>query len=115
MAAFGRVPGEDWEELARVLDAGVEDLSREAQALALERASRRLRVGQLDAHDEEHLRVVWDELRTVVLRASLERLAAKGQLKIVGIADDGHLLYERPGPSPAEAREDTARRGSRHE
>ena len=94
MAPFDHVPREDWEQLARVLDAGVDDLSPDAQARAFERASRRLGVQRLNEHDDDHLRVLWDELRAVVLRASLERLAVKGELKVVGVSRDGQLLYE---------------------
>ena len=96
MAAFDRVPAGEWDQLRRVLDAGVDDLSADARELAVQRASRRLAVAQLDVHDDEHLRVLWDELRAVVLRAALERLAATGELRVVGVADDGQLVYEPP-------------------
>ena len=97
MARFDDVPRADWEQLARVLDARIDDLSAAGRAIALERASRRLGVQRLDEHDDEHLRVLWDELRAVVLRASLERLAAEGELEVAGVAEDGQLVYERPG------------------
>lgn len=99
MAAFDRVSTDDWEQLARVLDAGVDELSAEQRALALERACRRLGTDELDAQDDEKLRVLWDELRAVVLRVMLERLVAKGRLEIVGVAGDGHLVYEPPARS----------------
>ena len=111
MAAFDRVPAEDWEQLGHVLDAGVDDLSGDAQALAVQRASRRLGVDDLDVHEDEHLRALWDELRAIVLRASLERLAAKGELRIAGVARDGQLVYERADRLPAEAPEDSAPAG----
>ena len=97
MAAYDRVPADVWEQLAQVLDAGVDHLSGEQEALAIARASRRLGVASVDAQDEGHLRVLWDELRAVVLRASLDRLVARGQLAVAGVAADGRLIYERPG------------------
>jgi hypothetical protein len=98
MANLEDVPGHEWEQLAQVLDARVDDLSGEQQALAVERAVRRLGGGELDARNEDHLRILWDELRAATLRALLDRLVAKGQLAIAGVADSGHLLHRcRPG------------------
>ena len=96
MPAFDRIPADDWDELARVFDAGIDDLSAEQQALAAGRASRRVGVAELDAREEEHLRVLWDELRAAALRASLDRLVAKRELEVAGVADSGHLLYRCP-------------------
>ena len=96
MAIFDRVPSEDWERLAHVLDAGIDELSAEQQALAVERASRRCGIAELDMRDEGHLRVVWDELRAAALRAALDRLVARGELEVAGVAESGHLLYGRP-------------------
>ena len=93
MGAFDRIPCEEWQQLARVLDAGIDKLSGEQEALAAERAARRCGVGELDAGDEEHLRVLWDELRAAVLRDSLERLVAERELEVAGVAESGHLLY----------------------
>jgi hypothetical protein len=89
---------DDWEQLVRVLDANIDDLSAEQQALAVERASRRVGVAERDMRDEEHLRIVWDELRAAALRALLTRLVAKGELTVAGVADSGQLLYRcQPG------------------
>ncbi len=96
MAAFERISAGEWEQLARVLDAGIEHLSEEQQALAVERASRRFGVAELDASDENHLRILWDELRAAALRASLDRLVAKRELQVADVADTGHLVYRRP-------------------
>jgi len=99
MAAFDRIPRHEWEQLAGVLDAGVGELSVEQEALAVERASRRCGVAELDARDEQHLRVLRDELRAAVLRGSLDRLVEKRELEVAGVADSGHLLYRPPtGP-----------------
>jgi hypothetical protein len=97
VSAFDHIAADDWEQLARVLDANIDDLSAEQQALAVERASRRVGVAELDTRDEEHLRIVWDELRTAALRALLTRLVAKGELEVAGIADGGQLLYRCQG------------------
>jgi hypothetical protein len=98
MANLEDVPGHEWEQLAQVLDARVDDLSGEQQALAVERAVRRLGGGELDARNEDHLRILWDELRAATLRALLDGLVAKGQLAIAGVADSGHLLHRcQPG------------------
>jgi hypothetical protein len=90
------VSAEEWEQLARVLDAGIDELSGEQQARAVERASRRVGVPELNLRDEEQLRILWDELRAAVLRASLDRLVAKRKLEVAGIAASGHLLYRAP-------------------
>jgi hypothetical protein len=97
MAALDDVPAHEWEQLARVLDARIDDLSGEQQALAVERAVRRVGDGEFDARDEHHVRILWDELRAATLRALLGRLVAEGQLEVAGVADSGHLLY-RPSP-----------------
>jgi hypothetical protein len=96
MATLDDVPAHEWEQLAQVLDAGIDDLSDEQQALAVERAVRRVGVGELDAQNEDHMRILWDQLRAAALRASLDRLVAKGQLEVAGVADNGHLLHRRP-------------------
>ncbi len=96
VGAFEHLPVEDWEQLARVLDARIDDLSPEQQARAVRRASRRIGIADLDAQDEQHLRVLWDELRAVALRESLARLVAKRELEVAGVADDGYLVYTRP-------------------
>ena len=96
MSAFDRVPADEWEQFARVLDEGIDDLSAEQQALAVQRASRRSGAAELDLQDEEHLRILWDELRTAVLRRSLDRLVARRELEVTGVAESGHLLYGRP-------------------
>ena len=99
MAAFDEIPVNEWQQLASVLDAGVDDLSVEQQALAVERASRRAGVAELDAHDEQHLRILWDELRAAALRASLDRLIARRELEIAGVADGGQLVLRPPAGS----------------
>jgi hypothetical protein len=96
IAAFDHIPADEWEQLARVLDAGIDDLSADQQALAVERASRRVGVAELDPRDEQHLRILWDELRAATLRALLDRLVAKRELEVAGVADGGRLLYRRP-------------------
>jgi hypothetical protein len=96
MAALGDVPTHDWQRLAQVLDAGIEDLSGAQQALAVQRAVGRIGAGEFDARDEEHVRILWDELRAAALRELLDRLIAKGQLEVTGVADSGHLLHGRP-------------------
>jgi hypothetical protein len=96
VAAFDRISSDEWERLARALDAGVDDLSAEQRAVAVGRAERRAGVAQLDATDEEQLRILWDELRAVVLRASLDRLVAKRELEVAGVAGSGHLIYRPP-------------------
>jgi hypothetical protein len=96
IAALSDIPAHDWEQLAQVLDAGIEDLSSAQQALAVQRAVRRIGAGEFDARDEEHVRILWDELRAVTLWALLDRLVAKGQLEVTGVADSGHLLHRRP-------------------
>lgn len=98
MAAFDRIPSREWEQLARVLDAGVDELSAEQEALAVERATRRCGVAEIDARDERHLRALWDELRAAVLRRSLARLVERRELEVAGVADSGHLLYRPPAP-----------------
>lgn len=95
VSSFDRIPAAEWERLARVLDAAVDDLSADQEALAVERASRRSGVTELDPSDEEHLRTLWDELRAAALRASLDRLVAERELEIAGVADSGHLRYRR--------------------
>ena len=99
MAAFDRISPEEWDQLARVLDARVDDLSAKQQELAVERAARRSGVDELDARDAEHLRVLWDELRALALRASLDRLVARRELEVAGVGDGGQLVY-RSGPAP---------------
>ena len=94
VAAFDDISAEEWEQLARVLDAGIDDLSADQQALAVERASRRVGA-ELDARDEHHVRILWDELRAATLRALLERLVAKRELEVAGVGDSGYLLYRR--------------------
>ena len=96
IAALGDIPAHDWEQLAQVLDARIEDLSSAQQALAVQRAVRRIGAGEFDARDEEHVRILWDELRAVTLRVLLDRLVSKGQLEVTGVADSGHLLHRRP-------------------
>jgi methylmalonyl-CoA mutase cobalamin-binding subunit len=96
MAGLDGVPAHEWEQLAQVLDAGIDDLSGEKQALAVERAVGRVGVSELDARDEDHVRILWDELRAATLRALLERLVAAGQLEVAGVAETGHLLHRRP-------------------
>ncbi len=96
MSAFDHIAADDWEQLARVLDANINDLSAEQQVLAVERASRRVGVAELDMQDEAHVRIVWDELRAAALRALLNRLVTKGDLAVAGVADSGQLLYRRP-------------------
>jgi hypothetical protein len=96
VAVFDHLPTDDWTQLAGVLDARIDDLSAEQRALAVERASRRIGVAELDARDEEHLRILWDELRAAALRALLDRLVAKRELEVTGVAESGQLLYRRP-------------------
>jgi len=93
VGAFDHVTAGEWAQLAHVLDAGIDGLSPKQQALAEERAARRLGVTQLDAQDDQHLRVLWDELRAAVLRVSLDRLVQKRELEVAGVADSGHLVY----------------------
>jgi hypothetical protein len=99
MGALGDVPAHEWEQLARVLDAHIDDLSEEQQALAVERAVRRIGAGEFDARDEAHVRVLCDEFRAATLAALLRRLVAEGELEVAGIADSGHLLHRRPRSS----------------
>jgi hypothetical protein len=96
MGTLGEVPGHEWEQLARVLDARIDHLSDEQQAVAVERAVRRIGAGEFDARDEAHVRIVWDELRAATLGGLLNRLVAAGELEVAGIADSGHLLHRRP-------------------
>jgi hypothetical protein len=96
MATLDDVPAHEWARLAQVLDAGVEDLSSEQQALAVERAVRRAGAGEFDARNENHVRILWDELRAATLRTLLDRLVAKGQLEVAGVAASGHLLHRCP-------------------
>ena len=96
MTVFDDIPTDDWAQLAGVLDAGIEDLSAEQRALAIERASRRIGVRQLDARDEEHVRILWDELRAATLRGLLDRLVSKRELEVTGVAESGQLLYRHP-------------------
>ena len=96
MAAFDRVSSHEWQQLARVLDAGIDELSAEQEAVAVERATRRCGVDELDAREEQHLRVLCDELRAAVLRQSIDRLVGKGELEVAGVADSGHLLHKLP-------------------
>ena len=97
MGVFEHVSAEEWEQLARALDAAIDDLSPDQEALAVRRASRRVGVADLDSQDEQHLRILWDELRAVALRASLDRLVAKRELDVAGVAASGHLIYVSPG------------------
>jgi hypothetical protein len=96
VAAFDHVSTDDWTRLAGVLDARIDELSAEQRALAVERASRRTGVAQLDDRDEEHLRILWDELRAAALRGLLAQLVAKRELEVTGVAESGQLLYRRP-------------------
>jgi hypothetical protein len=96
MAALRDVPAHEWEQLAQVVDARIDDLSDEQQALAVDRAVRRIGAAGFDARDEGHVRILWDELRAVTLRALLDRLVAEGELEVAGVADSGHLLHRRP-------------------
>jgi hypothetical protein len=96
VAAFGHVPAFEWEQLACALDSGIDDLSAEQRALAIGRALRRVDVAVLDLHDEQHLQILWDELRAAALQASLDRLVENGDLKVAGVADSGHLIYTAP-------------------
>jgi hypothetical protein len=95
MAALGDVPAHEWEQLARVLDARIDHLSDEQEAVAVERALRRIGAGEFDARDEAHVRILWDELRAATLGALLNRLVAEGELEVAGIADSGHLVHRR--------------------
>jgi hypothetical protein len=99
MAALGDVPAHEWQQLARVLDAHIDDLSDEQQTLAVERAVRRIGADEFDARDEAHVRILWDELRAATLGALLNRLVAEGELEVAGIADSGHLVHRRPRSS----------------
>ena len=96
MAVFDDIPTDDWAQLAGLLDAAINDLSAEQRALAVERASRRIGVREVDARDEDHLRIVWDEQRAAALRGLLDRLVAKRELEVIGVAESGQLLYRRP-------------------
>jgi hypothetical protein len=96
VAVFDHLSTDDWTQLAEVLDARIDDLSAEQRALAVDRASRRIGVAELDARNEEHLRVLWDELRAAALRGLLDRLVAKRELEVTGVAESGQLLYRRP-------------------
>jgi hypothetical protein len=96
MATLADVPAQEWEQLAQALDAGIDDLSGEQQALAVERAVRRVGAGELDARNEDHVRILWDELRAATLRTLLNRLVAKGELEVAGVADSGQLLHRLP-------------------
>ena len=96
MAVFDHIPTDDWTELAAVLDAQIDHVSADQRALAVERAARRIGVSQLEARDEEHLRVLWDELRAAALRGLLDRLVAKREIEVAGVAESGQLLYRRP-------------------
>jgi hypothetical protein len=98
VTVFDHLSADDWTQLAGVLDARVDDLSSEQRALAVERASRRIGVAELDARDEEHLRILWDELRAAALRGLLDRLVARRELEVTGVAESGQLLYRRPSP-----------------
>jgi hypothetical protein len=42
------------------------------------------------------LRILWDELRAAALRGLLDRLVAKRELEVTGVAESGQLLYGRP-------------------
>jgi hypothetical protein len=99
MGTLGDVPAQEWEQLARVLDARIDDLSDVQQALAVERAVRRIGGTEFDARNEAHVRILWDELRAAALGALLNRLVAQGELEVAGIADSGHLLRRRPRSS----------------
>jgi hypothetical protein len=99
VAVFDDIPTDDWAQLAGVLDAAIDDLSAEQRALAVERASRRIGVREVDARDEDHLRILWDELRAAALRGLLDGLVAKRELEVTGVAESGQLLYRRP-PRP---------------
>jgi len=96
VTVFDHVPTDDWTQLAAVLDAAIDNLSAEQRALAVERASRRIGVAELDARAEDHLRILWDELRAAALRGLLDRLVAKRELEVTGVAESGQLLYRRP-------------------
>jgi len=96
VAVFDHISTHDWTRLAGVLDARIDELSAEQRVRAVERASRRIGVEQLDARDEEHLRILWDELRAAALRGLLDRLVAKRELEVTGVAESGQLLYTRP-------------------
>jgi hypothetical protein len=96
MGSLDNVSAHEWEQLAHVLDARIDDLSEEQKALAVERALRRLEADEFDARDEDHVRILWDELRAATLRGLLNRLVAKGKLEVAGIADTGHLLHKPP-------------------
>jgi hypothetical protein len=96
VAVFEDIPTDDWAELAGVLDTAVDELSAEQRALAAERASRRIGVPEVDARDEDHLRILWDELRAAALRGLLDGLVAKRELEVTGVAESGQLLYRRP-------------------
>ena len=96
MAVFDHISTDDWTQLAGVLDARIADLSAEQRALAVERARRRVGVAELEARDEEHLRILWDELRAAALRGLLDRLVAKRELEVTGVAESGQLLHRRP-------------------
>jgi hypothetical protein len=62
----------------------------------VEHAVRRVEADELDARNEDHVRILWDELRAATLRALLDRLVATGALEVAGIADTGHLLHKPP-------------------
>jgi hypothetical protein len=96
VAVFDHLSTDDWTQLAGVLDARIDELSADQRALAMERASRRIGVTELDARDQEHLRILWDELRAAALRGLLDRLVAKRELEVTGVAESGQLLYRRP-------------------
>jgi hypothetical protein len=96
VAVFDHISTDDWTQLAGALDAQIDDLPAEQRALAVERASRRIGVAELDARREKHLRILWDELRAAALRGLLDRLVAKGELEVTGVAESGQLLYRRP-------------------
>jgi hypothetical protein len=96
MGSLDDVPAHEWQQLAHVLDARIDDLSVEQKALAMERAVRRLEADEFDARDEDHVRILWDELRAATLRGLLNRLVAKGKLEVAGIAKTGHLLHRPP-------------------
>jgi hypothetical protein len=99
VAVFDHISTDDWTQLAGVLDARIDDLSAEQRALAVERAARRIGVAELDALHEEHLWVLWDELRAAALRGLLDRLVAKRELEVTGVAESGQLLHRRPSPT----------------
>jgi hypothetical protein len=96
VAVFDHISTDDWTQLAGVLDARIDDLSAKQRALAVERACRRIGAAELDARHEEHLRILWDELRAAALRGLLDRLVAKRELEVTGVAESGQLLYRRP-------------------